>query len=57
MMTHYYLDTSVLLVYTLASGKELERYPFVTKLFELIVSSSNFRVSKVCESIHSLTFG
>ena len=35
-MTHYYLDTSVLLVYTLASGKELERYPFVTKLFELI---------------------
>ncbi len=35
-MYHYYLDTSVLLVYTLASGKELERYPFVAKLFELI---------------------
>jgi hypothetical protein len=35
-MNNYYLDTSVLLVYTLASGKELERYPFVTKLFGLI---------------------
>ena len=35
-MIHYYLDTSVLLVYTLASGKEIERYTFVTKLFDLI---------------------
>lgn len=36
MMINYYLDTSVLLVYTLASGKELERYHFVIKLFDLI---------------------
>jgi len=35
-MNHYYLDTSVLLVYTLASGKEVDRYPFVTKMFDLI---------------------
>ncbi len=36
MMIHYYVDTSVLLIYTLASGKEVDRYPFVTKLFDLI---------------------
>jgi hypothetical protein len=31
-----YFDTSVLLVYTLASGKEAERYVHVKKLFDLI---------------------
>jgi predicted nucleic acid-binding protein len=31
-----YFDTSVLLVYTLASGKETERYVYVKKLFDLI---------------------
>ena len=35
-MIHYYLDTSVLLVYTLARGKEVDRYSFVTKVFDLI---------------------
>jgi predicted nucleic acid-binding protein len=33
---HYYLDTSILLVYTLASGKEPERYSAVEKLFKLM---------------------
>lgn len=33
---YYYLDTSVLLVYTLASNKEIDRYTAVNKLFELI---------------------
>jgi predicted nucleic acid-binding protein len=32
-MAVFYLDTSVLLVYTLASGKEPERYPAVEQLF------------------------
>lgn len=31
-----YLDSSVLLVFTLASGKEIERFSFVERLFELI---------------------
>ncbi len=37
-MKQYYIDTSVLLVYTLASGTEAERYPAVQQLFELIES-------------------
>jgi predicted nucleic acid-binding protein len=32
----YYLDTSVLVVYTLASGTEVERYSVVRQLFNLI---------------------
>ena len=35
-MKQYYLDTSVLLVYTLARGSEVERYPAVQQLFKLI---------------------
>ncbi len=35
-MKQYYLDTSVLLVYTLASGKEVERYSVVRRLFNQI---------------------
>ncbi len=35
-MKQYYLDTSVLLVSTLASGTEVERYPAVQQLFDLI---------------------
>lgn len=35
-MKQYYLDTSVLLVYTLASGSEPERYETVHHLFSLI---------------------
>jgi len=35
----YYLDTSVLLVYTLASGTEVEQYSFVRELFSLIENS------------------
>jgi hypothetical protein len=33
---YYYFDTSVLLVYTLASNKEIDRFTAVNKLFELI---------------------
>ena len=33
---YYYLDTSVLLVYTLACDKEIDRYTAVHKLFALI---------------------
>ncbi|VVB97540.1 Uncharacterised protein [uncultured archaeon] len=32
----HYLDTSVLLVYTLAQALEKERYVHVSKLFELV---------------------
>jgi len=32
----YYIDTSVLLVYTLAGGTEVERYSVVRRLFSLI---------------------
>ena len=35
-MKQYYVDTSVLLVYTLASGTETERYSSVRQLFSLI---------------------
>ncbi len=35
-MKQYYLDTSVLLVYTLVSGTEVKRYPAVQQLFKLI---------------------
>ncbi|MCP4112995.1 MAG: type II toxin-antitoxin system VapC family toxin [Desulfobacteraceae bacterium] len=35
-MRQYYLDTSVLLVYTLAGGSEPERYTAVRKLFSMI---------------------
>jgi predicted nucleic acid-binding protein len=35
----YYLDTSVLVVYTLASGTEVERYSVVKRLFNLIENS------------------
>ncbi|MFH1962488.1 MAG: hypothetical protein ABIJ30_06390 [bacterium] len=35
-MKQYYLDTSVLLVYTLARGTEVERYSIVRRLFNLI---------------------
>lgn len=35
-MNQYYLDTSVLLVYTLASGSETARYPAVQEVFRLI---------------------
>jgi predicted nucleic acid-binding protein len=35
-MKQYYLDTSVLLVYTLASGTEVKRYSAVQQLFKLI---------------------
>ncbi len=38
-MKQYYLDTSVLLVYTLARGKESERYSVVRELFTLIENS------------------
>ena len=37
-MALFYLDTSVLLVYTLASGKEPERYASVERLFSHIAS-------------------
>ena len=36
MITHCYVDTSVLLVYTLACGKETERFPHVEAFFELV---------------------
>lgn len=35
-MRQYYLDTSVLLVYTLMSGLEKERYLDVKKIFHFI---------------------
>ncbi len=35
-MNQYYLDTSVLLVYTLASESETARYPAVQEVFRLI---------------------
>ena len=35
-MKQYYVDTSVLLVYTLASGSEVGRYADVLRLFDLI---------------------
>ncbi len=37
-MKQYYFDTSVLLVYTLTCGTEVDRYPSVQKLFNLIES-------------------
>lgn len=53
MMTHYYLDTSVLLIYTLASGKEVDRYPFVSKLFNLI-ESEKIKATTSFYALHEL---
>jgi len=39
-MAHFYLDTSVLLVYTLASGKEPERYTVIEQLFSRVASEN-----------------
>jgi len=44
-MKQYYADTSVLLVYTLASGAEVERYPVVHQLFDFI-ENKTIRTSK-----------
>lgn len=52
-MTHYYVDTSVLLIYTLASGKEVDRYPFVTKLFNLI-ESEKIKATTSFYALHEL---